>query len=157
VTGQADIKPLRLRFDLGVPRPRSIWPAGIRLRSFTATDVEAVERLLVGVWPSGVAGAPEGWFVGVLKDAEWDASLVRLAWSEQDELLGLCHAWTSGFIEDVAVAVPARRRGLASALILDMANTLARRGHSAVDLKVMPTNLAARALYQRLGFRPAPD
>jgi ribosomal protein S18 acetylase RimI-like enzyme len=157
VTLDAGGAPLRLRLDLGAPRRQPVWPAEIRLRSFSAADAEAVERLLVEVWPIGVAGAPDGWFAEVRKDTEWDASLVRLAWSERDELLGLCHAWTSGFIKDVAVAVPARRRGLASALILDMADTLARRGHSAVDLKVMPTNLAARALYQRLGFRLVPD
>ena len=52
-------------------------------------------------------------------------------------------------------AGPARRRGLARALAVALADEAGGRGVEHLWLQVLADNTAAHALYSRLGFRPA--
>lgn len=55
----------------------------------------------------------------------------------------------------VAVAPKRRRQGVAAALILSGLDRLEAQGVRRCFLEVRPSNLAARGLYERLGFRLA--
>lgn len=55
-------------------------------------------------------------------------------------------------IENIAVAGPARRRGLGTRLLGEFLNLARGRGAGAVFLEVRESNLAARRLYEKWGF-----
>jgi ribosomal-protein-alanine N-acetyltransferase len=55
-------------------------------------------------------------------------------------------------IENVAVAGPARRRGLGARLLGELLMQLKRRGVSSVFLEVRESNAAARMLYEKWAF-----
>ena len=68
---------------------------------------------------------------------------------------GLLVAADEGYITNVAVFPPYRRRGVAGKL-LDVFLRFARANHLAfLTLEVRPSNAAAIALYTRFGFREA--
>ncbi len=56
---------------------------------------------------------------------------------------------------NVAVAPEARRRGIARLLMLEALACFADRGGGTASLEVRPSNLAARRLYESLGFYKA--
>jgi len=58
-------------------------------------------------------------------------------------------------IENVVVARPLQRRGLATQLVQELLSLARSRGAAAVYLEVRESNGAARALYSKLGFREA--
>jgi [ribosomal protein S18]-alanine N-acetyltransferase len=55
-------------------------------------------------------------------------------------------------IENLAVAGPARRRGLGTRLLGEFLDLLRGKGATAVFLEVRESNRAARALYEKWGF-----
>jgi ribosomal protein S18 acetylase RimI-like enzyme len=57
-------------------------------------------------------------------------------------------------LDGLCVAPAARGQGIGRALIEAICAEAARRGHDEVRLDVVDTNPRARALYERLGFRP---
>lgn len=59
----------------------------------------------------------------------------------------------SGEILNLAVAPGARRRGLAQDLVAGALEVMASQGATEVFLEVRESNAAARALYDRAGFR----
>lgn len=63
------------------------------------------------------------------------------------------HAAAEGEILNLAVAVPARRRGIGRVLTERALAELAQAGARAAYLEVRESNAAARHLYGRLGFR----
>lgn len=56
-------------------------------------------------------------------------------------------------LDGLCVLPEARGQGVGRALIAAICAEAARRGHDTVRLDVVDTNLRARALYERLGFR----
>lgn len=62
---------------------------------------------------------------------------------------GLGEEWE---IENVAVAGPARRRGLATRLVGEMLDHARERGAQSIYLEVRESNRAARALYEKWAF-----
>ena len=58
-----------------------------------------------------------------------------------------------GRITDLYVTPAARRTGVAGALLRSVAGRFAADGVDTIDLEVMASNAAARAVYARLGFR----
>ncbi len=74
---------------------------------------------------------------------------------EEGEVLAFIVARGAGAeweIENVAVAGPARRRGLGARLLGELLNRLRARGAEAVYLEVRESNRAARALYEKWAF-----
>jgi ribosomal-protein-alanine N-acetyltransferase len=55
-------------------------------------------------------------------------------------------------LENIAVAAPARRRGLGTRLLGEFLNTARSRGAAAAFLEVRESNSAARRLYERWAF-----
>ncbi len=83
-----------------------------------------------------------------------------VAW-DVDEPVGHAHiAWTRTKlgvpeIQDVFVLPEHRRRGVASALNHAAERLAAERGHTRISLSYGVDNLAARSLYERLGYNDA--
>jgi GNAT superfamily N-acetyltransferase len=89
-----------------------------------------------------------------------EGSTFLIAW-EEGRPVGHAHlAWEGTKLElpeiqDVYVAEPARRRGVATALTDAAEKEALARGHDRINLSVGTGNFAARALYERLGFDDA--
>ena len=74
----------------------------------------------------------------------------------QESLLGFLVAWhvADEFeLLDLATEPSQRRRGVASALVTELVETAQQLAGSAVFLEVRSSNRAARALYEKHGFR----
>lgn len=72
------------------------------------------------------------------------------------EFLGYAIAWIVGDeaeLANIAVAPPARRRGVGAALLDDLLRTVDGHGGATVWLEVREGNVAARALYATRDFR----
>lgn len=101
------------------------------------------------------------WFLGTQLDrddalvlvAERDGVIAGYAWATVEPLNWKELREEAGFIQDVCVDEPARRTGLASALVEEAARWLAGRGVPRVMLWTAARNDAARRLFTRLGFR----
>jgi ribosomal protein S18 acetylase RimI-like enzyme len=141
---------LLLRRCLKEPLRRPLWPAHSGWASLTAGNAEQAYRLLLGC---GAELAPcEEWFARFTRDPDYDPTLCLVAYDEHG-LVGVAHGWTSAFIKDLAVAPRARRRGIATRLLAQLACCYQQRGEGWVDLKVRQSNHPARQLYARSGFR----
>ena len=74
------------------------------------------------------------------------------------ETLGFCSLWRvldELHINNLAVAPHARRRGIASALLIHVVDEGAKHGAKRATLEVRRSNVVARALYERFGFSVA--
>ena len=58
-------------------------------------------------------------------------------------------------LENVAVAAPARRRGLGTRLVGELLDRARRSGAESVFLEVRESNRAARSLYEKWAFTPS--
>jgi ribosomal protein S18 acetylase RimI-like enzyme len=58
------------------------------------------------------------------------------------------------FIDEIWVAPERRGQGVGTAVIAHAMEAMQQRGAVAFELEVTPDNARARALYERLGFRP---
>jgi [ribosomal protein S18]-alanine N-acetyltransferase len=68
---------------------------------------------------------------------------------------GLWFAADEGHITNVAVAPEEQRRGVATALLLGLADQAIRQGCTAWTLEVRVSSTGAQELYRRFGFAPA--
>lgn len=68
--------------------------------------------------------------------------------------VGMMYVIDEGYISNVAVAADARRRGVGGALVAELLSRARELGLAFVTLEVRRGNLAAIALYSKLGFRP---
>lgn len=145
----------RMRVDLPLGERRAArWPAGIETRSYRPPDAQPLHDLLVGGYAHGGGSVPpfSEWRAATLGDPEWDAELCFLA-TDGDLLAGVALCWSSGFVKDLVVAEPWRRRGLGEALLRHALERFVLRGASTLELKVEATNTAAFRLYRRVGMR----
>ena len=147
---------LLLRRPIVAPSPGISLPEGVTLVPLDAADAPLVHRLLKAAYASGFGTVPESvlaWWKLVTTDSEFDRNLATVA-RAGDEVIGFCLCWTSGFVKDLAVDARWRQRGIASALLVNAIESLARRGCEEVALKVDIYNAPAQRLYRRFGFEP---
>lgn len=141
--------------------PEPAWPEGVRPRAYReGEDDELFYRTL-----------REGF------GTEWDGPDDRDAWLKkhravgyvpelwffaegEEGVVGAVHSrdtWekdlATGWVRNLAVLPAGRRRGVATALLLESFRRLARRGRRRVVLGVEERNIAARRLYEALGMR----
>jgi [ribosomal protein S18]-alanine N-acetyltransferase len=98
---------------------------------------------------------PRGWSAAELVKLLENPAAFALA-DRQGQ--GFVLAWVvadEAEILTLAVAPEARRRGLGAALVREAARLAQARGAAALHLEVAEDNLAARALYAKLGFAEA--
>ncbi len=147
----------RLRKDLRGLLREPVWPSGSRLVAFDPIhQAEPVHQLLAEAYATGGGhvGAFVTWWTSIRVDPEYDPSLILLAVDHEDSIVGVAFCWTSGFLKDLAVAVPWRRRGLGEALLRHAFLVFRTRGAEHLDLKVECDNPSgAGRLYRRLGMR----
>lgn len=131
------------------PRARAYITRAIRADHVITATQEG--RLL------GLAGfkTAQGAFVdGSSRELRRAYGLVGAGW--RSVALAMLHQDVDNrrFLIDGLCVVPEwRSHGIGSALIAAICDEGTRRGHDAVRLDVVDTNLRARALYERLGFR----
>jgi ribosomal protein S18 acetylase RimI-like enzyme len=131
----------------------------VNVRRATAEDLAKVQQL----WRELSAEVPEPPQYDVVLDEELaqvagivEDGLAFLAEEDDGQAVGLALGRKLesrlGRITDHYVVPAARRRGVAAALARDLVAELAARGLEYVDLEVLASNTAARAVYARWGF-----
>jgi ribosomal protein S18 acetylase RimI-like enzyme len=132
----------------------------VRIRHATADDLGTLERL----WRAFEAEvqAPEWVDVDAAQELREIAEIVEgetalLAEDEHGEALGYVLARRRGRrlarLTDLYVVPEARRRGVAEALVREVADGYRSVGIDFLDLEVMASNGTARTVYSRWGFR----
>lgn len=149
---------LHLRFDLlEHEAPASVWPAGYRLRPFTAGKAPALHALFTEAYRHGggtVAPFRE-WWRRTSGDSEFEPALCFLVENADGQLAAGALCWTSAFVKDIAVREDCRRHGLGRALLAHILTVFHARGFHGVELKVEKDNPSgAVEFYRRFGFRP---
>jgi ribosomal protein S18 acetylase RimI-like enzyme len=134
--------------------PEPDWPGGVRIATLDKKDAKAAHAVLAAGYWEGGGGAPsyDTWWTHLKKDREYDPALFFLAF-DHEGCVGIAQCWTSNFIKDLAVHPRARRRGVATALMLTAFEAFHARRAPHVDLKVREENIAAQELYAKLGMK----
>jgi ribosomal protein S18 acetylase RimI-like enzyme len=151
----------RIYWDAFGPKLGAVLGPGARARAFLALALRE-DHCMAAVGDDGallgLAGfrTPEGSFAGGTRDdlravygpvgGFWRAALLGLLSRDVEQRRFL--------LDGLCVAPEARGQGVGQALIAAICAEAARRGHEEVRLDVVDTNTRARALYERLGFRP---
>ncbi len=119
------------------------------LDEITAKDIPAV-------WEIEQASFSVPWRRDSFVSALERPTSIFLALRQLDELIGYSLSWVVAdelHILKVAVRAGHRRQGLAKQLLAETMRRAVERRVATAWLEVRPSNVAARALYQALGFR----
>lgn len=87
-----------------------------------------------------------------------DVSYFYLARAARGDIIGFCSFWRvldELHINNLAVAPPHRRRGVATALLARVLEDGARLGARRATLEVRRSNESAQSLYEKFGFKVA--
>jgi mycothiol synthase len=152
----------RMRIDLRQGCAPPAWPEGIEAREFRrGRDEAAVHAALEEAFAEHFRFVPlalDEWERHVFAHAGLDTRLWIVAW-DGAEVAGACLALETperGYVDDLGVRKPWRRRGLGLALLLDALARLRARGHSEAVLGVDSQNATgALAVYLRAGMSVA--
>lgn len=126
------------------------------IRSATADDLPLVREL----WTAFNAEIPDAaWRDDDLaEDLDWLEQAVReeivLLAGEHGLAVARRRGERLGFLEVVYVRPEARRNGIAAELVLEVATRLREAGAEMLELEVLASNVEARAIYERWGFKP---
>lgn len=150
----------RMEIDLDEAPPKPQWPEGIVVRTFNSGQEEravfdAVEEAFQDHW-GYMPGNFEQWQHWTIERKDFDPSLWFLA-CDGNKIAGtsLCEyqAVDRGWVNDLAVLRPWRRKGLGMALLHYSFGEFYRRGIRNVGLEVDSQNLTgATRLYERVGM-----
>ena len=152
----------RMRIDLESPPPEPDWPAGITVRTPAPGEeravFEAVEDAFADHW-EWTPAVWEEWAHHMVEADDVDQTLWQVA-RDGDEIAGACVCRYApgepglGWVRQLGVRPPWRRRGLGTALLLGAFRLFWERGTKAVGLGVDGENTTgAVRLYERAGMR----
>jgi mycothiol synthase len=153
---------MRIDFDEELPEPE--WPDGLTVRNFRPGDEERVyaasQEAFADHWDFHPQSF-EQWRAFTLDRHDFDPALWWLA-EDGDELAGISlNSWhfsgdpQFGWVHILGVRRPWRRRGLASALLLQSFRDFRERGATRAGLGVDAENTTgAVRIYERAGMRP---
>ncbi len=150
----------RMGIEMDQPPPEPVWPDGISVRTFIPGEERAVFEMIDEAFQDHwghMPGVFEQWEHWMIKRGNFDPTLWFLA-VDGDTLAGgaLCSDEKElgvGWVSQLAVRRPWRRKGLAMALLLQAFGEFYRRGIHKVGLGVDSQNLTgATRLYQRAGM-----
>ena len=129
------------------------WPPPLRLSALTPENALRVHQLLrLGTRLGGGRVTDfSDWLLGFETDPEFDPLLCFVVESPKG-VIAVAQCWTSAFIRNLVVHPDVQRQGVGLMLLAGIFQTYGERGEGHVDLKVMESNLAARALYERAGM-----
>lgn len=126
------------------------------IRAATSDDLPLVREL----WTAFNAEIPdEPWREDDLaEDLAWLEEAIRdeiVLLADEDGLaVARLRGEKLGFLEVVYVRPAARRSGIAAELVREAVSRLREAGAEMLELEVLASNTAARAIYERWGFRP---
>ena len=153
----------RMAIDLEGELPEPRFPEGLEIRNFTPGEeravFEAVDEAFADSWDH-VPGVFEQWRHWLMGTDSFDPGLW---WIVRDgpEIAGVCLCRphqsepSTGWVSELAVRRPWRRRGLARALLLAAFHEFKQRGFARVALGVDADSLTgANRLYESAGMRP---
>jgi len=126
------------------------WLDSVSIEPMQPGDVEAVCAIDRASFPSSWSAES---YLRDLRNPSVHYLVARL----EGEVIGYAGMWVIGqeaHITTLAVHPCCRRCGLGRRLCARLIETAQRRGATEVTLEARTANLAARALYQHLGFQP---
>jgi len=156
---------LRMVIAMETPPPAPQWPDGISVRTLRNrqddlyTAYAANEEAFQDHW-GHLPITFDKWQHWVEEDPDFDPTLWFLA-MDGDEVAGTCFCRSHlpgepdmGWVDDLGVRRPWRRRGIALALLLHASGEFWRRGQRQIGLGVDATSLTgATRLYEKAGMR----
>jgi GNAT superfamily N-acetyltransferase len=148
----------RMQIDLEASPPPAKWPEGITIRTILpGQDDQAVYDLIQSAFERPGRNAPsfEDWRDFMMRPDHFSPELWFLAY-HRNELIGaaLCYDYPQyGWVRQLGVVQPWRRRGLGSALLQNAFEEFYRRGHKHVALGVSSKNPNAYSFYEKIGMR----
>ncbi len=151
----------QMRIELAAAPAEPAWPAGIAVSPFGAGEeravFEAIEAAFADHW-DWASSSFEEWRHHMTESAGFDPSLWLVA-RDGDEIAGACICRYApgetglGWVRQLGVRPPWRRRGLGMALLLGAFGLFWERGVHAVGLGVDGENTTgAVGLYERAGM-----
>lgn len=154
----------RMEITLEGPLEEPSFPEGIELRPFIPAEHEAAvwqaENEAFRDHPGSHERPLEEWRRDRIEDPEFDPSLWAVAW-DGEEVAGYSvnrHRMGIGWVRNIGVRRPWRKRGLGQALLLHSFGEYYRRGMRTIGLGVNANNpTGATRLYQRVGMHPASE
>lgn len=155
----------RMKIEMDAPPPAPVWPQGITVRTLRDTDddlraaVAANEEAFQDHW-GHLPVSFDKWKHWIDNDPDFDKTLYFLA-MDGDAIAATCFCKLKttedpdmGWVDDLGVRRPWRRRGLAQALLLHAFGEFYRRGQRKAGLGVDATSLTnATRLYEKVGMR----
>jgi ribosomal-protein-alanine N-acetyltransferase len=144
----------------------SVLARALRRPAGDALVIEPLRRRHLGqVMPLEAAAYPTSWSRSVFEselDQVRDGTRYYVAARLGKQVVGYAGLWfvsdpagNQAHVTNVVVAEPHRRGGIATRLLLALADTARRRGCVAWTLEVRAGSTGAQALYRRFGFAPA--
>lgn len=127
---------------------------GIHIRPMTAEDVSRAVAI-AAAFPDAPHW-PRSGYEAALEQSVWPRRIALVAQALDSTLAGFLIAalLVPQFeLESIAVAAPFQRTGVAGALMAAAFHQGRQRGCSQMLLEVRDSNLPARGLYRKLGFR----
>lgn len=145
---------LRYRADRGVPD--SPPPAGITIRPVEPSEERAAYRVVEDAfseWPHRTPTTFEAWRAETVERSDFDPSLMRVA-LDGDRVVGSVFGIQypeEGWVDELAVAMPYRRRGIGRALLASVFGEFRARGQGLVGLNT-DSRTGALGMYLGLGM-----
>ena len=124
----------------------------IQIRGAGPDDVSSL--VVLEKQSRGAAHWEESFYRGLFDEGA--AERISLVAEDEGKLAGFLIARVTGDeceLENVVVAEGRRRRGIGSSLIQRLVDVLRNRNGAGIFLEVRESNAAARALYEKSGFR----
>jgi len=147
-----------MQMDLSGEFSLPAWPEGVVVRTArTGVDDKLIHAIVQKAFrKTDHPDQPfDEWKEFMMRADLYDADLWFLA-LDGDEIVGTCLCFPyeeTGWIRQLAVAEPYRKRGLGSALLLHSFHAFKQRGYQKVGLAVESANLNAYRLYERVGMK----
>lgn len=151
-----------MRRELDTPAPEPQWPAGLTVRAFVPGQDDAATHALImeafADLPNYTHSSLDDWRARLMHPGLFKPEYWYLAY-DGDLLAGcsLCFSFPeAGWLANLAVRRPYRKRGLALALLHHTFNEFHRTGHPAMELGVDTANATgATRVYERAGMHIA--
>jgi len=150
---------VQMQIEIGAMLPEPSWPEGVSCRTIlSGQDDRAIHSLIQTAFekPGRTGQNFEDWKAFMMRPETFQSDLWFLAFAGP-ELVGACLCFEypeQGWVRQLGVSEPWRRKGLGSALLLHAFGVFERRGFHKVGLTVASTNRDAYSFYQVVGMEP---
>lgn len=147
-----------MHIDLDQVLSQPVWPAGVDVRNAkTGIDDLHIHAVIQNAFrkPDHPDQPFDEWQEFMMRADLYDADLWFIAVAG-DDIVGTCLCFPyeeTGWVRQLAVTEPYRKRGLGSALLLQAFQAFKQRGYQKVGLAVESSNLNAFRLYERVGMK----